>query len=150
MIIDEIDRKILVELKENGKQSLRELAKKVNLSSPSVTERVRRMESEGIIKGYTIDIDYKKLGYGVDCIIEVTLRSGDYEKFRKKISEYPKAEFCYRIAGQACYLVKLRLKSLDEIEEFINEITAYAGTVTHIVLSTVEIKWNVLERREDK
>lgn len=145
MIIDEIDKKILLELSLDGRQSIRELAKKVNLSAPSVTERVRKMESEGIISGYTINIDYSKIGYGIDCFMEVTLRHGEYEKFRKIISQYPNAEFCYRIAGQACYLVKLRLKSLNEIEDFINSITAFAGTVTHVVLSKIEIARNLLQ-----
>ncbi len=145
MIIDETDKRILQELERNGRQSMRELAKKVNLSAPSVTERVRRLESEEIIKGYTISIDYKKLGYGIECFVEVTLRQGDYQKFREKMAEVPNAEFCSRIAGQACYLVKLRLKKLEDIEEFINEITPYAGTVTHIALSEVPVNSFFLE-----
>lgn len=145
MQIDEIDKSILIELSKDGRQSMRELAKKVNLSAPSVTERVRRLESVGIIRGYSIDIDYSKLGYGIDCFVEVTLRHGDYEKFRKKIVEIPSVEFCYRIAGQACYIVKLRLKSFHEIEVFINEITSYAGTVTHIALSEIPMEGTWLE-----
>ncbi|MDZ5473616.1 Lrp/AsnC family transcriptional regulator [Bacillus sp. 31A1R] len=140
MIIDEIDKSILKELIQDGRQSMRELAKKVNLSAPSVTERVRKLESEGVIKGYSVEIDYGKLGLGIECFVEVTLRQGEYEKFRKKIADHPHAEFCYRIAGQACYIVKLRLKNFQQIEGFINEITSYAGTVTHIALS--EIKTN--------
>lgn len=145
MLIDATDKRILQELSVDGRQSMRELAKKVNLSAPSVIERVRKMESEGIISGYTINIDYSKIGYGIDCFMEVTLRHGEYEKFKRIISEYPNAEFCYRIAGQACYLIKLRLQSLNEIEDFINSITAFAGTVTHVVLSKIEINRTLLQ-----
>lgn len=145
MKIDEIDKLILRELSTNGRQSIRELAKQINLSAPSVTERVRRLESEGIIKGYTIDIDYKKLGYNVECFIEITLRHGEYHKFQTDIVKHPNVEFCYRIAGQSCYIIKLRLQSLTDIERFINEVTSYAGTVTHIALSKVELNNRLLE-----
>lgn len=144
MIIDATDKKILAELLENSRLSMRELAKKVNLSAPSVAERVRKLESEGIIGGYTIHIDYKKLGFGIDCFMEITLRKGEYEKFKQKIAENPMADFCYRIAGRACYIVKLRLQSLQELESFINEITIYAETVTHIALSEIQIHENLL------
>lgn len=145
MILDETDKKILRELSANSRQSMRELAKKVNLSAPSVTERVRKMESEGIISEYTISIDYGKIGYGIDCFMEVTLRQGEYEKFRRTIAENPNAEFCYRIAGRACYIVKLRLNALQDLEVFINEITSYAETVTHIALSQIKIEKNLLK-----
>ena len=147
MILDATDKRILAELSANSRQSMRELAKKVNLSAPSVTERVRKMESEGVINGYTISIDYGKMGYGVDCFMEVTLRQGEYEKFRRVIAENPNAEFCYRIAGRACYIVKLRVKALQDLEIFINQITGYAETVTHIALSKVEIKKSLLDEK---
>jgi Lrp/AsnC family transcriptional regulator, leucine-responsive regulatory protein len=145
LIFDETDKRILLQLKENSRLSMRELAKKVNLSPPSVAERVRRLENEGVIKGFTIDIDFSRLGYEIDCFMEVTLRQGEYEKFKQKIAENPHAEFCYRIAGHACYIVKLRFKNLSDIESFINEITPFAGTVTHIALSEIKIKRNLLE-----
>src|SRR3954447_4162847 len=122
MKIDDTDRKILKLLTEDSRLSMREVAKRVHLSAPSVTERVRRLESQGIIKNYSIEIDYKKLGYDIECFVEVTLRHGDYQKFRNFISDYLAAEFCYRIAGQACYIVKLRLKHLSDTEEFINAV----------------------------
>ncbi|MED1489155.1 Lrp/AsnC family transcriptional regulator [Bacillus smithii] len=145
MKIDDMDKKILNLLLEDSRLSMREIAKRIHLSAPSVTERVRKLENEGYIQGYTIQLDYAKLGYTVECFVEVTLRYGDYEKFRDFIAEYDTAEFCYRIAGKACYIVKLRLKQLSDIEHFINSITLFAGTVTHIVLSKYETKNNFLQ-----
>lgn len=138
MKIDEIDKEILNVLKNDSRLSMREIAKRIHLSAPSVAERVKKLESVGIIKNYSIELDYEKLGYGIECFVEVTLRYGDYNKFKQFIADYPTAEFCYRIAGSACYIVKLRLRHLSDVEEFINAITSYAGTVTHIVLSELE------------
>lgn len=69
MKIDDIDRKILDELHNNSRLSMSELGRRVNLSSPSVTERVRQKESFGVIKSYTLDIGYEKLGLPIQCII---------------------------------------------------------------------------------
>ncbi|PJN86660.1 Lrp/AsnC family transcriptional regulator [Bacillus sp. mrc49] len=140
MKIDEKDRDILAELTLNNRVSMRELAKKVGLSAPTVTERVRQMESFGIIKGYVAEIDHKKIGFPIECIVEATIKNGEYEKFKMYISKLPNVDFCYRIAGQACFMLKIRSESLEKVEEFINQTIPFAATVTHVILSEVERK----------
>lgn len=139
MKFNEIDLLILKELQKDSRLSIRELSKRINLSPPSVAERVRRLEDCGIIEGYTIKINKKKLGLSIDCIIKVTMKNGEYEKFKAFIKDYERSEWCYRIAGNGCFLVKLSVKSLDEIEEFINKISSYALTETIIAFSEVPI-----------
>lgn len=143
MKIDDIDCLILQQLQVDARVSMRELAKKVNLSAPSVTERVKRLESAGIIEEYTIKLNKKKLGLPVACIVELTIKNGQYPCFQQFIAEYPYAEFCYRIAGQACYVLKLQLPDLSMLESFINDVMPLATTVSHVVLSEVKIK-NIL------
>lgn len=145
MKIDMVDQKILQVLLEDSRVSIRELAKRVHLSAPSVAERVKRMESEGVIQKYSVQVDYKKLGYEIECFVEVSLRNGEYERFKKFIESYTYAEYCHRIMGKSCYLVKLRIKKLSEIETFINSISTFAITATNIVLSSVETKADFLE-----
>lgn len=139
MKFDEIDVTILSELEKNSRLSIRELSKRINLSPPSVTERVKRLEDNGVIEGYTISVNKKKLGLSIDSIIKVTMRNGEYEKFKNFIKTYNRSEWCYRIAGDGCFLVKLSVKDLSEIEEFINEVSPYATTNTNIVFSEVTI-----------
>ncbi|AAK79435.1 Lrp/AsnC family leucine-responsive transcriptional regulator [Clostridium acetobutylicum] len=139
MKLDEIDILILRELQNDSRLSIRELSKHVNLSPPAVTERVRRLEDNEIIEGYTIKINKKKLGLPIDCIVKVTMKNGQYEKFKIFIKEYKRSEWCYRIAGDGCFLVKLLVQSLNEIEEFINDVSSYAVTETIIALSEVAI-----------
>ncbi|MFL0251955.1 Lrp/AsnC family transcriptional regulator [Clostridium neuense] len=139
MKLDEIDLLILEELQKDSRLSIRELSKHIKLSPPAVTERVRRMEEDGIIEGYTIKINKKRLGLSIDCIIKVTMRNGQYEKFKDFIKEYKRSEWCYRTAGDGCFLVKLSVKTLDEIEEFINNVSSYAMTETIIAFSSVTV-----------
>ena len=139
MKIDEIDVRILQELQADSRISIRELSKRVNLSPPSVTERVRRLEDHHVIEGYTVRLNKKNLGFAVECIIEVTMRDGQYEKFKRFIKDYQHSEWCYRVAGAACFIVKLSVPSLEDIEQFINAVSPYALTQTSIVFSEVEV-----------
>lgn len=137
MKIDEIDKKIIDELRKNSRLSMSELGRRVNLSSPSVTERVKQMESFGIIKKYTLEVDYEKLGYPIQCIIEATVKNGDYKRFTMFMEELPNVEFCYRVAGNACYILKMQFESFAKAEEFINTVNPIASTVTHFIFSQV-------------
>lgn len=137
MKIDEIDKKIIDELLNNSRLSMSELGRRVNLSSPSVTERVRQMESFGIIKKYTLEIDYEKLDLPIQCIIEVTIKNGNYESFKRYVEKLPNVEFCYRIAGSACYMLKMHFETFTNAEKFIDEVNPFAQTVTHFIFSQV-------------
>ncbi|MBM7633227.1 Lrp/AsnC family transcriptional regulator [Geomicrobium sediminis] len=138
MKIDDIDRRILDELHNNSRLSMSALGRKVNLSSPSVTERVRQMESFGVIKRYTLDVEYEKLNLPIQCIIEATIKDGDYKAFRRYVEKLPNVEFCYRIAGAACYMLKMQFETFAHAEQFIDEVSPIAQTATHFIFSEVE------------
>lgn len=137
MKIDEIDKKILDELHNNSRLSMSELGRRVNLSSPSVTERVRQMESFGIIKKYTVEVDHENIGFPIQCIIEATVKNGDYKSFKNYIERLSNVEFCYRIAGNACYMLKMQFETFANAEKFIDEVNPIAHTVTHFIFSQV-------------
>lgn len=142
MKIDDIDKKIIDELNHNSRLSMSELGRRVNLSSPSVTERVRQMESFGIIKKYTLEVDYEKLGLPIQCIIEATVKNGDYKSFKSFIEQLPNVEFCYRIAGSACYMIKMQFETFRYAEKFIDEVSPIALTITHFIFSQVPTNMN--------
>lgn len=137
MKIDDIDVRIISALQENARLSMRELGKQVHLSAPSVAERVKKLEDEGIITGYTIKIDHKKLGFNIDCIIEITMRNGIFNRFQTFIKNYPGVIFCYRVTGRSCYILMITAHSLDDIEKFVNDVTPLAETLTNVVFSKV-------------
>ncbi|WP_044640126.1 Lrp/AsnC family transcriptional regulator [Risungbinella massiliensis] len=138
MKIDKMDKKILDELHHNCRLTMSELGRRVNLSSPSVTERVRQMESFGLIKKYTLEVDHEKLGLPIQCIIEATVKNGDYNSFKKYIEKLPNVEFCYRIAGKACYMLKMHFETFAKAEEFIDTVSPLAQTVTHFIFSKID------------
>lgn len=143
MKIDEIDIKILSELQKDSRLSIRELSKRVNLSAPSVTERVRRLEDNGVIEGYTVRINKKLIGFPIECIIIVTIRNGVFKKFKEYITNHPRSDFCYTIAGDASYIAKLSVKTLAELEIIVEEISCFAITTSLIVFSQVTINEDI-------
>ena len=144
MKMDNTDIKILMELQSDSRLSIRELSKRVNLSAPSVTERIRKLEDSGVIQGYTININEEALGLSIQCIIQIDLKNSNFEKFKEFIYNHPRVIFCYRIAGHSCILLKLSVESISEIEEFVDSIASLDSTTfTHIIFSEIPINKSV-------
>ena len=138
MQLDRVDRKILNELYNDSRLSMRELAKQVNLSAPSTAERVRKLESEGVIQN-TQSISIIKSRTCFRLHFRNHFKNGDTTRMQQFIQSYPSASFCYRVTGSLCYIVKISVPSLVELEDFINDVSSYATTVSHIVLSEVSL-----------
>lgn len=141
---DQINFKILEWLVKDPRLSMRELARKVHLSAPSVTERIRDMEHNGLIEGYTTKINYKKLGFSMEAILHITIKNGDYEHFKRWIENDTRIDCCYRISGEFCYMVKIMIRNLEEIEIFVDSISEWAHTVTYVVLSEISMSPKIL------
>ena len=143
MKFDDIDLNILAELQKDSRLSIRELSKKVNLSPPSVTERVRRLEDNGVIEGYTIKINKSNLGLSIKCIVEVTLKGTEYELAPPYIVNHPRCEYCFRVAGESCFIVVLSVFSFDEVEDFIKQISPFAMTKTKFAFAQLDVNKDI-------
>ena len=146
--MDHIDDKILTILKKNGKASATEISKIVGLSIPAVAERIRKMEHSGIIEGYGAKISRRKTGYNVTAFVMVNLeRSGDVDEFRAKVIQFPQVLECHHVVGAFDYLLKVLVRTPDELENFLmtelNEIPTVASSQTFLCLSTLKEEWNV-------
>lgn len=146
--MDHIDEKILVILKKNGKASATEISKIVGLSIPAVSERIRKMEHNGIIEGYGAKISRRKTGYNVTAFIMVNLeRSGENDEFRQNVVGFQEVLECHHVVGAFDYLLKVLVKTPDDLEHFLmdklNEIPTVASSQTFMCLSTLKEEWNV-------
>lgn len=141
--LDRIDRKILRYLRQDGRMSLASIAKEVGLSGPAVHERVRKLEQNGVVAGYSVILDPEALDRSHVAFVMVTLSEGDEfamdEPIVARICEEPDVLEFHRIAGQDCYLVKIRCSTNKEMEQLLRRIRSIRGvarTRTTIVLST--------------
>ena len=133
--MDLTDRKIIETLKKDSKVSLSYISNSVNLSTPSVRERINKMKDIGVIKKYTIDIDYKTLGYDIDVIIDIVIKNNLYKDFKTFITKQGNVEFCYRISVESCFIFKVRFKNMMDVEIFIDSLQRYGHTKTHFIFS---------------
>ena len=141
--IDKIDRAILRLLREDGRMAVSTIAKEVGLSGPAIHERIRKLEQRGVIAGYTAVLDPEILDRPHVAFVMVTLSEGDEfaqdEPIVARICEEPDVLEFHRIAGEDCYLVKIRSatnKDLERVLRHIRSIHGVARSRTTIVLST--------------
>ena len=145
MALDEIDRIILDAVQANGRISNADLARKVNLSPAATHSRLRRLEREGFIRGYTARLDREKIGYDLLCFIQVSLMVHQYDQvqqFRETVLAMPEVLACYHITGEFDYLLKVVLRNRADLEQFVvNQLTPLPGVArlhTSLVLSEVK------------
>lgn len=133
--MDQIDMEILKTLQVKGRISVKELSRQINLTPPAVGERIRRLENQGIIKGYHAVIDSEKVGLHILALINVTMRADKQKDFYQLMGTIDSVTECYHVTGAYCTVVKLYCKTMGDLEHIINRIQQYGDTNTLIVLS---------------
>lgn len=134
--MDEIDASIIEILQGEGRITMKELGHRVGLTSPAAIERVKKLEENGIIKGYYAEIDLKKVGLPIEAVILVTTEHNNCRKFADFAQAHPNIMVCHRITGDACYLIKVAVADMDGLEKIINDVNTYGRTQTYIILSS--------------
>jgi len=133
--IDSIDLRLLEELSRDGRIAMAELGRRVGMSAPAVSERVQRLERAGVITGYRAELDPRALGFPVAAIVRIRPAPGQLRRIPEIASETPEVVECYRITGEDCFLVKLHLPSVDDLEDVLDRFTPHGLTTTSIVHS---------------
>lgn len=134
--MDATDLKIIDILQEDGRISMKELGSRVNLTSPAVSERVKRLEENGIIVGYTAIVDPKRMNLYVQAIVHVGLKVSDHERFKKLASEERNIIECHHVTGEDCMTVKVICADTQELELVLDKIQTIGSTKTSIILSS--------------
>lgn len=137
MKIDDISWEILSELQTNARASLQEISKKVNLSAPSVAERISKMEDAGIIKGYSATLDLEKLGYNLGVYISIKIRFGQVKKFEDHIQSVPEIVECHKLTGHDCMLMKGYVRDPKHLEQLNNHLAQYGELTTSLILASI-------------
>ena len=143
--LDRTDLKILDDLQRNGRISMTELADEVSLSTTPCSERVKRMEREGVIQGYYARVNPNALGRKLLVFLEIKLsaKSGDvFEKVKKEIMHIPEVMECHLVSGDFDYLVKARLKEMNKYRQLLGEILqrlpASAESRSYVVMEEIK------------
>ena len=130
--LDDINIELLDLLQTDGRMSYRELGERVGLSAPAVTERVRRLEEQGVIKGYRAVVDYERLGFPLLCVIRLNARRGVDEV----IAQMPEVIESNRVTGSESHVVRVRTRSTGHLEDLLHDLWEYGDSTTNIVTSS--------------
>jgi Lrp/AsnC family transcriptional regulator, leucine-responsive regulatory protein len=134
-MLDDTDQSILRVLLRDSRISLKDLAQQVGLSSPGASERLRRLEERGVIRAFTVEIDPQALGYHLQAIVRIRPLPGNLHIVRKLIEEIPEFCECDKVTGDDCYIARLFLRSIEQLDGILDRIADKAETNTSIVKS---------------
>jgi Lrp/AsnC family leucine-responsive transcriptional regulator len=123
-------------LKDDPRLSTSELARRVGMSAPAVRERILRLEEAGIIRGYRLELDPAALGYPVSAFVRVRPAPGQLPKLAELARSMLEVIECHRVTGEDCFVLKVHLRSIDELDQVLDRLLAYGQTTTSIVQST--------------
>ncbi len=145
--MDHTDLAILDALDKNSRATVSEISKLVSLSTPAVSERIKKLEEAGIIEQFTLKLNYKKMNLNLMAFVFVSLKGGaSIPQFREAMNSFPEVLECHHIAGEYDYLLKVLLTDTQELEQFISNrlkgIFSVQKTNTLINLSTIKSDLN--------
>ena len=135
-MLDAINRKILAALQENARISYAELGKKVHLSAPAVAERMRKLESAGVITGYSLEINLDKVGYPIVALVQCKVYRTKEREFKALVLSYDEVIECHNVTGEQAFLVKLAIESMSQLDDILEAFIDFSDTNTMMILST--------------
>jgi len=135
MALDPYDTRLLAELQGDARLSLAELGRRVHLSQPAVTERVRKLEAAGVITGYRATVNLAALGYGIRAMVRI----GRTEHLRmvKLVSETPEVVNAWNITGEDSWLLEIAVTDVAHLDAVVSQLCLLAETSTSIILKTL-------------
>ena len=134
--LDPVNVRLLAELQQDPRIPMTALARRVGMSSPAVTERVRRLEECGVIRGYRLDVNPAALGLPLTAFIRVRPNAGYLPKVAELAKSIPEVVECHRITGEDCFIVKVYLPAMDQLDRILDRFLLLGTTTTSIVQST--------------
>ncbi len=141
ILLDKTDIKILKNLLVDARLSSRQMALKLGMSTVTILTRIKKMEKEKIVKGYTAIIDHEKLGYDLTAIIEIFTKKGKMVEIENELSSLENVCAVYDVTGESDTVVVAKFKNREELSKFVKTLSSKPNvdkTVTNIVLSTVK------------
>ena len=135
-VLDGVDVRLLDILHQDARTSIADLARALNMSAPSISERLKRLKESGVIQDFTISVDPKMLGYTLSFYIRIRPLPGQLSKVVSLIQAIAEIVECDRVTGDDCFIAKVHVRSTDELEHIINQLIPYAQTNTSLIQSS--------------
>lgn len=139
--MDDLDLQILRQLNRDARMSYRDVARELGVSIGTVSARVKRLESDGVILGYMPILDPRKLGYDALAVIGIRISKGKLLEVQRRIAKDERVHACYDVTGEWDSIIIVRLRSVRDLDKFIKRVLAMENverTNTQVVLNVVK------------
>jgi Lrp/AsnC family transcriptional regulator, leucine-responsive regulatory protein len=136
LLRDERNRELLRLLRDDPRMATSELARRIGMSAPAVRERLLRLEEAGVIAGYRLVLDPGALGYPVCVYVRVRPAPGQLRKVAELAQKMPEVVECHRVTGEDCFIMKVYLPGLDQLDRVLDQFLAFGQTTTSLVQSS--------------
>lgn len=134
-MLDNTDKRIIDELKKNSRITMKDLGEKVHLTGQATSTRVMKLEEKGVIKGYTIDVDEKKIGNLVHVVLNIMTKSPHHNPYLLFINSQEKYILHnYKVSGDCCYLLECKFPSNEELDKFLIELNKYVNYKLTVII----------------
>jgi len=136
LLLDARNVKLLRLLRDDPRGSVSEMARRIGMSAPAVRERIQRLEEAGIIRGYRVELDARALGYPISAFVRVRPMPGKLAKIGELAERLPQVVECHRITGEDCFIMRVYLERLEDLDPLLDRFLAYGQTTTSLVQSS--------------
>ena len=134
--LDGTDHAIIRQLQQDGRTSVAQLARVINLSPSATAERARRLTDAGVITGYSITVDPEALGYTVTAFVRLAYPTGNYKPFHDLVDTLPEIIEAHHVTGADCFIIKVLARSMSDLERITGRLATLGGITTSVVYSS--------------
>ena len=134
--LDATDHRIVEQLQLDGRISVADLARAINLSASATAERLRRLTEGGVVTGYSAVVDPQALGYAITAFVRLAYPTGNYKPFHDVVDTTPEIVEAHHVTGADCFIVKVVARSMPDLERIAGRLATLGGITTNVVYSS--------------
>ncbi|WP_380159291.1 Lrp/AsnC family transcriptional regulator [Kineococcus sp. R86509] len=134
--LDATDHRIVEQLQLDGRISVADLARTINLSASATAERLRRLTEGGVVTGYSAVVDPQALGFAITAFVRLAYPTGNYKPFHDVIDTTPEIVEAHHVTGADCFIVKVVARSMPDLERIAGRLATLGGITTNVVYSS--------------
>ena len=142
--LDATDRRVVEHLQRDGRMSIADLARAINLSPSATADRVRRLTDAGVITGYSATVDPEALGYPIAAFVRLAYPSGNYRPFHDLVDPTPEIVEAHHVTGVDCFIIKVVARSMPDLERITGKLATLGGITTSVVYTSTVPRRNLL------
>jgi len=136
LALDSTDHRVIQLLQDDGRMSMAELARSINLSPSATAERLRRLREGGVITGYSATLDPEALGYSISAFVRLAYPSGNYKPFHDLVATTPEIVEAHHVTGADCFIIKVLARSMRDLERITGRLATLGSITTSVVYSS--------------